>query len=322
MTQDYTLCVAPMMDWTDRHCRYFHRLLAPNARLYTEMVTPGALIHGDRQRFLGFDKAEKPVVLQLGGSDAADLAQCARMGEDWGYDEINLNCGCPSPRVQKGRFGACLMSEPELVASCLSAMAEVVSIPVTVKCRIAIDDAEDWPFLTNFIDTVMAQSPTRNVVLHARKALLQGLSPKENREVPPLRYDIAERLRGAYPDLTIVLNGGIADMTVARQFLETFDGVMLGRAAYQNPGILRELQQEIWPDVPVLSIPAVLEEMARYTEEYVTTTGRHAHDVTRHMLGLFRDVKGAKAWRQTLSQLQGKPPAETVSYLQRMAVAC
>ncbi len=311
--------VAPMMDWTDRHCRYFHRLLAPDIHLYTEMVTTGALLHADPSRFLDFDAAEHPIALQLGGSEPADLAACVKLATQWGYDEVNLNCGCPSDRVQRGRFGACLMAEPDLVASCVQAMQDATDIPVTIKCRIAIDDAEEWPFLTRFIDTIVAGSANRHFIIHARKAWLQGLSPKENREVPPLRYDIAARVKQEYPDLTIAVNGGIASLAATRDHLKVFDSVMLGRAAYQNPWLLREIQQDLWPATPVLPMPDVLNRMADYIQEWVTIPERRAHNVTRHMLGLFQGSRGARAWRQTLSHLQTAPTAQTIAYLRETA---
>ncbi len=317
-----SLSVAPMMDWTDRHCRFFHRLLTPNAALYTEMVTTGALLHADPARFLDFDPAEHPIALQLGGSEPEDLAACTRMGTEWGYDEVNLNCGCPSDRVQRGRFGACLMAEPELVADCVSAMQAVTPKPVTIKCRIAIDDAEEWPFLTRFIDTIIARSPVRHFIIHARKAWLQGLSPKENREVPPLRYDIAARIKAEYPDLTIAINGGISTLEDTSDHLKTFDSVMLGRAAYQNPLLLRQVQQSLWPNIPVLPISDVLTHMADYIEHWVTIPERRAHNVTRHMLGLFQGERGARAWRQKLSHLQTAPTADTLSYLRQTADIC
>ncbi len=316
------ISVAPMMDWTDRHCRFFHRLLAPNVALYTEMVTTGALMHADPARFLDYDASEHPIALQLGGSEPDDLAACTRMATEWGYDEVNLNCGCPSDRVQRGRFGACLMAEPDLVADCVSAMQAVTDKPVTIKCRIAIDDAEEWPFLTQFLDTILNRSPVRHVIIHARKAWLQGLSPKENREVPPLRYDIAARVKAEYPDMTIALNGGIGTLDDTLDHLNTFDSIMIGRAAYQNPILLRQLQQALWPDTPVLPLADVLDRMATYIEKWVTIPERRAHNVTRHMLGLFQGERGARAWRQTLSTLQTAPTSETIAFLNKTADLC
>ena len=319
MKPPHYISVAPMMDWTDRHCRFFHRLLAPDILLYTEMVTTGAALYGNSARFLDFSKEEHPVALQLGGSDPAELARVAAVATQWGYAEVNLNCGCPSPRVQKGRFGACLMGEPELVADCLSAMQEATPLPVTVKCRIAIDDADEWPFLTRFIETITARTQTRSFIVHARKALLEGLSPKENREIPPLRYDIARRVKQTYPDLTISLNGGLRTLVDIEE-QPGFDGYMIGRAAYQTPQVLREMQMQYWPQTPVLSLEEVITAMAAYAATWHEQTGRHPHDITRHMLGLFRDVKGARAWRQNLSQLQTRPANDTFAYLGSVAL--
>lgn len=302
----HRLCVAPMMDWTDRHCRYFHRLLAPRALLYTEMVTTGAVIHGDRQRLLGFDPAEKPVALQLGGSDPVDLAESARTGAEFGYDEINLNVGCPSDRVQKGRFGACLMKEPRLVRDCLAAMREAVDVAVTIKTRIGVDEQDSEGFLRSFVETV-TESGVDTVIVHARKAWLQGLSPKQNREIPPLAYERVYRVRQAFPHLTIVLNGGIIDVDSALQHLDHADGVMLGRAAYQNPWILAELSARL--DCPAAeSRRQVVEEMAAYAQSHIAAGGR-LHQVARHMLGLFHGQPGARRWRRVLSQTMHRPGA-------------
>ncbi|MDZ7791641.1 MAG: tRNA dihydrouridine(20/20a) synthase DusA [Xanthomonadales bacterium] len=294
-----TLSVAPMMDWTDRHCRYFHRLLAPRALLYTEMVTTGAVIHGDRDRLLGFDPAEHPVALQLGGSDPEELAQAARIGASYGYDEFNLNVGCPSDRVQKGRFGACLMKEPALVRDCLAAMRESVDRPVTVKTRIGVDEFEGEEFLFEFVDTV-AQSGIDTIIIHARKAWLSGLSPKENREVPPLVYERVHALKARRPDMTVIINGGLTDAAVVNEQLERVDGVMLGRAAYQNPWILAELSRDLgWP--AAASREAVVEAMVDYAQRHIEAGGRLNH-VARHMLGLFHGQPGARHWRRHLSQ--------------------
>ncbi len=298
MDPDNGISVAPMMDWTDRHCRFFHRLLNPGARLYTEMVTSGALLHGDADRHLSFDPAEHPVALQLGGSDPADLAACARMGEQWGYDEINLNCGCPSDRVQRGRFGACLMAEPDLVGDCLKAMADAVSIPVTIKTRIGIDEQDDYRFLADFIGTVTARSGVDTVIIHARKAWLSGLSPKENREIPPLLYDRPARLKQDFPALKIIVNGGIADREAVTTQLAVFDGVMIGREAYQNPWFLRELVDDR------SGLPDALEivgAMARYAEQQARRNVP-VKSITRHMLGLFHGRPGARKWRRYLSE--------------------
>ncbi len=297
----WRLCVAPMMDWTDRHCRYFHRLLAPSARLYTEMVTTGAVLNGDRERLLGFDPAEQPVALQLGGSDPADLARAAKIGADWGYDEINLNCGCPSDRVQKGRFGACLMLEPERVRDGLAAMREAVDVPVTVKTRIGVDDHDSEDFLHRFVE-IVAGSGVDTFIVHARKAWLSGLSPKQNREVPPLDYDRVARLRTAFPALRIVLNGGVVDAEHATEAMRDYDGVMLGRAAYQSPWILAELQRSLDPARAPVDRASVVEAMARYAEREQSQRGVRLQSIGRHMLGLFHGRPGARGWRRGLSQ--------------------
>lgn len=294
-----TLSVAPMMDWTDRHCRYFHRLLTPRALLYTEMVTTGAVIHGDRERLLGFDPAEHPVALQLGGSDPDELARAADIAAAFGYDEINLNVGCPSDRVQKGRFGACLMKEPELVRDCLAAMREAVDVPVTVKTRIGVDESDSEAFLRHFVDTVM-ESGIDTIIVHARKAWLSGLSPKENREVPPLFHERVHAIKARHPRLTVVVNGGITEVDDALGQLKRVDGVMLGRAAYQNPWILAELGRELgWPTAG--SREAVVEAMVDYARGHIESGGRLNH-VARHMLGLFHGQPGARHWRRYLSQ--------------------
>ena len=296
---DRRLCVAPMMDWTDRHCRYFHRQLAPGALLYTEMVTTGAVIHGDRDRLLGFDPAEHSVALQLGGSDPDDLARAACIGAEFGYDEINLNVGCPSDRVQRGRFGACLMKEPGLVAECLAAMAEAVSVPVTVKTRLGVDDHDSEAFLHEFVEQV-AGSGIQALIIHARKAWLSGLSPKQNREVPPLNYDRAWRIRQSFPGLELIINGGIVDQAAALGHLQRFDGIMLGRAAYQDPWLLARLSQQLGQGGPETR-EAVVEAMAEYAEAHLGCGGRLGQ-VGRHMLGLFRNQPGGRGWRQTLSE--------------------
>lgn len=302
----HQLCVAPMMEWTDRHCRYFHRLLNRQALLYTEMVTSGAVIHGDRDHLLGFDPSERPVALQLGGSDPADLKQAARIGVEFGYDEINLNVGCPSDRVQKGRFGACLMKEPDLVAECLAAMRSAVPVPVTVKTRIGVDEFDSQQFLEDFIERVV-ESGTDTVIIHARKAWLSGLSPKQNREIPPLAYDRVYRLSERFPQLTIVLNGGIVDIDAAIAHLEHVDGIMLGRAAYQNPWILAELGGRLGHDVPENRLE-VIEAIADYARVHIEKGGR-LQQIARHLLGLFHGQPGAKRWRQVLSQNMHKPDA-------------
>lgn len=294
--------IAPMMDWTDRHCRYFHRLLHPRARLYTEMVTAEAVIHGDRDRLLGFDPAEHPVALQLGGSEADRLAEAARIGADFGYDEINLNVGCPSDRVQSGRFGACLMAEPATVAACVAAMRAAVNVPVTVKCRIGIDDQDSEADFDRFIETVSAAG-CDTFLVHARKAWLKGLSPKENREVPPLDHARVHRLKARRPDLCVVINGGITSVGEVRQQLAHVDGVMIGRAAYQTPWLLAELASADDTDgagMAPATRDAVLRAMRPYIARHLERGGR-LNNVTRHMLGLFHGQPGARAFRRHLS---------------------
>ena len=297
---DRKLCVAPMLDWTDRHCRYFHRLLAPDAVLYTEMVTTGALIHGDRERHLAFNREEHPLALQLGGSDPADLAACAKMAEAAGYDEVNLNVGCPSDRVQKGSFGACLMLEPALVRDCIAAMRDAVAIPVTVKTRLGVDRHDSYAFFSDFIGTV-ARSGCRTFIVHARKAWLTGLSPKQNRDVPPLHYDRALRLKQENPDLEVVLNGGITRADAALRHLEEFDGVMLGRAAYQDPWIQVRLQRELFDRGGVDSREDAVLAMTNYLERQAAD-GVPVKHVSRHLLGLFQGLPGAKRWRRYISE--------------------
>jgi tRNA-dihydrouridine synthase A len=304
---DIRLSVAPMMDWTDRHCRVFHRLLAPNARLYTEMVHAQAVIHGDRARLLNFDASEHPVALQLGGSDPAHLAQATRIGADWGYDEVNLNVGCPSDRVQAGRFGACLMREPSLVAECIAAMVAVSPVPVTVKCRLGVDELEDYGVFRAFIDTV-ASAGCGVFVVHARKAWLQGLSPKENREIPPLRYDWAYRLKQERPDLRIVLNGGLASVQDSVAALERVDGVMIGRAAYHEPYRLHQLDRALFnPGQPPRARAELLRALRPYVEDCLARGVALKH-LTRHLLGLFHSQPGGRAFRQVLSE--GAPRAD------------
>ena len=297
---DRRLCVAPMMDWTDRHCRYFHRLLAPQALLYTEMITTGAILHGGAERFLRCDPAERPVALQLGGSEPDALAACARLAAAFGYAEVNLNCGCPSERVQRGAFGACLMREPGLVADCLRAMRAATALPVTVKCRIGVDDSDEWEFLLAFIDAIVAAG-CRTVVVHARKAWLKGLSAKENREVPPLRYAIVERLKRERPELAVIVNGGITTVAAALAQRRWADGVMIGREAYQNPWSLRAFAAALQEAPPPLTRAEAVAAMADYAAREA------AHDVplraiARHMLGLFNGLPGARAWRRQLSE--------------------
>ena len=293
------LSVAPMMDWTDRHCRYFHRLLAPSALLYTEMVTTGAIIHGDVDRHLAYNPEEHPVALQLGGSEPADLANCARIAEKYGYDEINLNVGCPSDRVQRGSFGACLMLEPILVRDCMSAMLDAVDIPVTIKTRLGVDDHESYQFMADFVGTV-AESGCSVFIMHARKAFLEGLSPKQNRDVPPLHYDWVYRLKKESPDLGVVINGGINSIADVKSHLDHVDGVMLGRAAYQSPWILAECQQQLFDEVAI-SRESVVEAMSEYVERQVSK-GTAVKHISRHLLGLFQGLPGAKVWRRYLSE--------------------
>jgi len=289
-----------MMDWTDRHCRFFHRLLTRHALLYTEMITADAVICGDRERLLGFSTEEHPVALQLGGSNPERLATAARIGAEFGYDEINLNVGCPSDRVQEGRFGACLMAEPELVAECVAAMQATCEVPVTVKCRIGIDDQDSEADLERFISTVAAAG-CATFIVHARKAWLQGLSPKENRDVPPLDYNRVYRLKAAHPELTIVINGGIRSLDEAENHLQHVDGVMLGRAAYQMPYLLAEVDRRIFgSDEPPVSRREVVERLKPYIERHLARGGR-LNNITRHILGLYHGEPGARMFRRHLS---------------------
>lgn len=292
--------VAPMMDWTDRHCRYFHRLLTRRARLYTEMVTSGAVIHGHRERILGFDVAEHPVALQLGGSDPQDLTQAAIIGEQAGYDEINLNVGCPSDRVKDGRFGACLMAEPQLVANCVAAMKKAVCIPVTVKCRIGIDDQDEQAALDALARGVIDQGADA-IIVHARKAWLQGLSPKENRDIPPLNYDRVYRLKMDFPNVPIVINGGVGSIEEARDHLMRVDGVMMGRSAYHDPWRLLSVDPILYGEVaPHASMKLALAAFEPYIEKQLVR-GVRLHAMTRHLMGAFQAVPGARAFRRHLS---------------------
>ncbi len=299
-----TLSVAPMLDWTDRHCRVFHRQITRHAWLYTEMVTTGALVYGDAERHLRFDGIEHPVALQLGGSDPADLAKSAKLGEQWGYDEINLNCGCPSERVQKGAFGACLMREPQLVADCVKAMRDAVSVDVTVKHRIGIDYDEDYGFVRDFVGTIAAAG-CRTFIVHARNAVLKGLSPKENRDIPPLRYAVAYQLKREFPDLEIVINGGIKTNDEIEEYLRHVDGVMIGREAYHNPWLMASWDARFYgDDAPVTSREQVLEAMIPYIRAELDRYGHlglRMHGITRHMLGLMAGLPGARGFRQVLS---------------------
>jgi tRNA-dihydrouridine synthase A len=299
-TQSHRLCVAPMMDWTDRHCRFFLRQITRHARLYTEMVTAPALMHGDVPRHLDFDPQEHPVALQLGGSDPAMLARAAKLGEQWGYDEINLNCGCPSERVQTGSFGACLMAEPALVADCVRAMRDAVSLPVTVKHRIGLDASEDYGFVRDFVGTV-AQSGCEVFIVHARNAVLKGLSPKENREVPRLRYEVVHRLKREFPHLTIVLNGGLDAWPAVERELDRVDGVMLGRVAYHDPMFLVPVDWRLFGDE---RRPPTREDVLRAMVPYVAQQGARGvplRSIARHMLGLYHGRPGGRRFRQLLS---------------------
>jgi tRNA-dihydrouridine synthase A len=296
----WRFCVAPMLDWTDRHCRYFHRQLSRQARLYTEMIATGALLHGDVARHLDFDPAEHPVALQLGGSDPAELAQCARLAERWGYDEVNLNCGCPSERVQRGAFGACLMAEPRLVADGIRAMQDAVAISVTVKHRVGLERSEDYGFVRDFVGTLF-DAGCRVFIVHARNAWLKGLSPKENREVPPLRYDVVHRLKRDFPQATLVLNGGLATLAQAQQQLPLVDGVMLGRAAYHEPYLLAEVDRLLFGATqPVPTREQVVARMDRYLNE-LADAGNGLRPALLPMLGLYHGRPGARQWRRWLS---------------------
>lgn len=331
----WRMCVAPMLDWTDRHCRYFHRLLSRHARLYTEMVTTGALMHGDVDRHLRFNEQEHPLALQLGGSEPADLAACARLALQWRYDEVNLNCGCPSERVQRGAFGACLMSEASLVADCVKAMMDATGgdkcMPITVKHRIGIDQIESYDFVRDFVGAVSAVG-CEVFIVHARNAWLKGLSPKENREIPPLRYEFVHRLKRDFPHLTIVLNGGLADNAACQSHLESgavyegvaLDGIMVGRAAYHTPWIMADWDQRFFgepanPDA-VRTREAVEAEMVRYAQWEMARTAGLPHGevrwsaVIRHILGLYNGLPGARRWRQVWSDhtLKGLDPQEVM----------
>ena len=293
--------VDPMMDWTDRHCRVFHRIMTRRAKLYTEMLTTGAILHGDRKRLLGFDASEHPVALQLGGSSPADLAQAAKIGEDFGYDEINLNVGCPSDRVKDGRFGACLMAEPALVADCVAAMKQAVKIPVTVKCRIGIDDQDPELALDTLARGVVAAG-TDALIVHARKAWLNGLSPKQNRDIPPLDYGRVYRLKAALPNVPIIINGGIASLEEAKQHLAHVDGVMLGRAAYQEPWRLLAVDSDLFGEAPTqATMKDAFEAMLPYIERELAS-GTRLHAITRHFVGAFHAVRGARAFRRHLAE--------------------
>jgi tRNA-dihydrouridine synthase A len=301
------VAVAPMMDWTDRHCRFLHRQLSRRALLYTEMVVADAVIHGPRERLLGFDAVEHPVALQLGGSEPAKLAQAARIGAEFGYDEINLNVGCPSDRVQSGTFGACLMRTPTLVAECVAAMKAAVAIPVTVKCRLGVDEQDVEVALDELSDRVLAAGADA-LWVHARKAWLQGLSPKENREIPPLDYDRVVRLKRRLPGRFVGINGGVATLAEAERHLESVDGVMLGRAAYHNPALLAEVDRTVFGDDRAVDWDEIIEAMMAYAARHIAAGGRLGH-VTRHMTGLFHGQPGARRFRQILSTDATRPGA-------------
>jgi tRNA-dihydrouridine synthase A len=305
-----------MMDWTDRHCRFFHRLITRRARLYTEMVTTGALLHGDVPRHLDFDAEEHPLALQLGGSEPADLAACARLAQRWGYDEVNLNCGCPSPRVQRGAFGACLMAEPALVAQCIAAMRDATALPVTVKHRIGIDRTESYAFVRDFVGTVAA-SGCNVFIVHARSAWLQGLSPKQNREVPPLRHETVAQLKRDFPALTFVLNGGVADDAAIAAHLATVDGVMVGRQAYHHPWSMADWDRRFFGDAQAHATDrlAVERAMVAYMQREQAARGTPWSTIARHMLGLWNGTPGARRWRQVWSdhRLKGQDPAAVMA---------
>jgi len=322
MTQPFSpwrMSVAPMMDWTDRHCRFFHRLLSRRTLLYTEMVTTGALLHGDVPRHLDFDETEHPVALQLGGSEPDDLARCAKLGEQWGYDEINLNCGCPSERVQRGAFGACLMAEPKLVAEGVRAMVDAVGIPVTVKHRIGIDRDESYEFVRDFVGRV-GEAGCRVFIVHARNAWLKGLSPKENREVPPLRYETVHRLKRDFPDWTFAINGGFTETEQVQEQLQGLDGVMLGREAYHNPWWLASWDEQFFGEPAFEGTRESVEaELVDYMARQQRERGTSWSSVARHMLGLRNGLPGARRWRQVWSdhRLKALDPHEVMALAHR-----
>jgi tRNA-dihydrouridine synthase A len=309
----WRLCVAPMMDWTDRHCRFFHRLIAPRARLYTEMITTGALMHGDVPRHLDFDAREHPLALQLGGSEPDELARCALLAKQWGYDEINLNCGCPSPRVRRGAFGACLMAEPTLVRDCVRAMRDAADLPVTVKHRIGLDRVESHAFVRDFVGTV-GEGGCSVFIVHARNAWLDGLSPKRNREVPPLRHDTVAQLKRDFPQFTFVVNGGLAQTERVAQELARVDGVMIGRAAYHDPWRLREWEAAAFGSEPrgAGDHDSIEQAMVRYMEQQAASQGTRWTSIARHMMGLRLGQPGARRWRQVWSdhRLRDMAPAD------------
>lgn len=308
ISNSYRLSVAPMMDWTDRHCRYFHRLMTRRAMLYTEMVTAPAVLHGPKDRLLDYSAAEHPVALQLGGSDPRELGQAVAIAQDWGYDEINLNVGCPSDRVQSGCFGAVLMERPALVADCVAAMIANSDVPITVKCRIGVDDQDPERVLPQFLQTVAAAGVT-HFIIHARKAWLQGLSPKENREVPPLDYDLVLRMKAAFPELTICINGGVSTLAQAKGLLDQgLDGVMVGRAAYHDPAAVLVGADALWGEQSGFDVFGAVEAMRPYILDHIAQGGK-LHQITRHMLGVFAGRAGARGWRRVLSERANKPGA-------------
>lgn len=312
---DRTFSIAPMIDWTDRHDRYFLRLISKQALLYTEMITTGAIIHGDRERHLGFNNEEHPVAVQLGGSNPSDLAQCSKICEDYGYDEINLNVGCPSDRVQSGAFGACLMAQPDLVAECIGQMQSACNLPVTIKCRIGIDDQDEYEDLQRFV-TITKEAGCETFIVHARKAWLQGLSPKENRDIPPLNYERVYQLKREFPELEIIINGGIKTLDECKHHLNNVDGVMMGREAYQNPFILANVDHLFFsePSTPappsIITRHEIVDEMICYIDELLASGGQLKW-VSRHILGIFQGMPGARAWRRHLSQNAYKKDATT-----------
>ncbi len=318
------LSVAPMLDWTDRHCRYFHRQITRHTWLYTEMVTTGSVIHGDKHRFLDFSDEEHPVALQLGGSETDELAQCAKLGQQWGYDEINLNCGCPSERVQRGAFGACLMMEPTLVADGVKAMRDVVEIDVTVKHRIGINDVESYDFVRDFVGTV-ADAGCKTFIVHARNAILKGLSPKENREIPPLKYDYAYQLKKDFPQLEIIINGGIRTLEDIDAHLLHVDGVMVGREAYHNPWLMSAFDERYYGAQPFGKTRLqVVEAMLPYIEAQLTSGGPRMNSIVRHMLGIMMGLRGAREFRQKMSDakvLAGGDPALLLKAAQALPMA-
>ncbi|WP_193366393.1 tRNA dihydrouridine(20/20a) synthase DusA [Herminiimonas sp. CN] len=330
MQRSRRVSVAPMMDWTDRHCRSFHRKITRHTWLYTEMVTTGALLHGDVARHLDFSQEEHPVALQLGGSDPGDLAKSAKLGESWGYDEINLNCGCPSERVQKGAFGACLMLEANLVADCVKAMRDAVAIDITVKHRIGVDQVQSYDFVRDFVGTV-AQAGCATFIVHARNAILKGLSPKQNREIPPLKYEFAYQLKRDFPQLEILLNGGVKTSDEIDDHLRHLDGVMLGREAYHNPYLMADFDVRYYGDgAPIKTRAEVLEAMVPYVRNQLARYGQNAgggvrlNSITRHLLGLMAGMPGARGFRQLLSdseQLAANDPALLIRALEKIRVS-